>query len=197
MKKIWLTLVICGWAFMGNAQTPKPEKSSLNTVASVEKSVFSIQTGFIGIWISNEARLSRSIVLRTELGYSAQVLWGAGQVEGFLMTPVVTLEPRWYYNLQKRKSKSKRIDGNSGNYLSLRSSFYPAWGAILSKYGNLVLNPVFAIIPMWGIRRNIGRHFNYEVGAGFGYVHYFADKYGYGVHNNLALNLLFRIGYRF
>lgn len=197
MKKIWLTLVICGWAFMANAQTPKPAKSGINSAASVEKSVFSIQTGFIGIWISNEARLSRSIVLRTELGYSAQALWGVGQNEGFLMTPVVTLEPRWYYNLQKRKSKSKRIDGNSGNYLSLRSSFYPTWGAILSKYGNLVINPVFALIPMWGIRRNIGRHFNYEAGAGFGYVHYFADKYGYGVQNNLALNLVFRIGYQF
>ncbi len=196
MKKIWLTFVFLGWAFLLNAQTPKSEKSSLSTKASVEKSVFSIQAGTIGIWINNEARLSRALVLRTEIGYSAQLLWGAGQDEGFLMTPVFTIEPRWYYNLQKRKSKSKGIDGNSGNYLSLSSSFYPAW-AVFSTYGHPVINPVLAIMPMWGIHRNIGRHFNYEVGAGFGYVHYFVDKYGYGAHDNLALNLLFRIGYRF
>ncbi len=149
MKKIWVTLVICGWAFMANAQTTKPEKPdlNLNSPASVEKSVFSIQAGPIGVWINNEARLSRSLVLRTEIGYSAQLLWGAGQEEGFLMTPVFTLEPRWYYNLQKRKSKSKRTVGNSGNYLSLQSGFFPAW-AMFSTYGHPVINPVLAIIPM-------------------------------------------------
>ncbi len=196
MKNIWLTLVICGWAFMANAQTTKSEKPGRDTTISAEKSTFNLQVGTVGIWINNETRFSRTLVLRTEIGYSAQLLWGAGQEEGFLMTPVFSLEPRWYYNLQKRKLKSKRIDGNSGNYLALQSAFYPAW-VILSAYGHPVINPVLAIIPMWGIRRNIGRHFNYEAGAGFGYVHYFADKYGYGVQNNLALNLVFRIGYRF
>ncbi len=112
------------------------------------------------------------------------------------MTPVITIEPRWYYNLQKRKSKAKRIDGNSGNYLSLQSDFYPTWG-MLSTFGHPVINPVLALIPMWGMRRNIGRHFNYELGVGLGYVHYFPDKYGYGEQNNLVLNLFLRIGYRF
>ncbi len=196
MKKTLLTLAICGLSFVSNAQTVSSANLTSTTRVSVEKSIFSIQTGFIGIWINNEFRLSNSIALRTELGYSAQLMWGAGQMAGFIMTPVATLEPRWYYNLQKRKSKSKRIDGNSGNYLSLQSSFYPA-GAILGKYKAIVINPVLTLIPMWGMHRNIGRHFNYEVGAGFGYVHYFADKYGYGAHDNLALNLLLRIGYRF
>lgn len=127
MKKIWLTLVICAGAFIVQAQMPKSKEPGMKTAVSVEKSVFSIQAGTIGIWINDEARLSRALVLRTEIGYSAQLLWGAGQDEGFLMTPVFTIGPRWYYNLQKRKSKSKRIDGNSGNYLSLSSSFYPAW----------------------------------------------------------------------
>ncbi len=196
MKKVFFVFILCCWAFIANAQNPQMEKPASSSAASVEKSVFSIQVGSIGVWINNEARLSRSLVLRTEIGYSAQLLWGAGQEEGFLMTPVFTLEPRWYYNLQKRKSKSKRTVGNSGNYLSLQSGFFPAW-AIFSTYGHPVINPVLAIIPMWGIHRSIGRHFNYELGAGFGYVHYFADKYGHGVHNNLALNLVLRMGYRF
>jgi len=194
LRKAFLLLLVCSFSLVSRGQIVKQD--SLLTAASVEKSVFSIQAGTIGIWINNEARLSRTLVLRTEIGYAAQLLWGAGQDEGFLMTPVVSLEPRWYYDLQKRKSKSKRIDGNSGNYISLQSAFYPAW-AVLSTYGHPVINPVLAIIPGWGMRRNIGRHFNYEVGAGFGYVHYFADKYGYGAHDYLALHLDFRIGYRF
>ena len=39
-------------------------------------------------WINNEAHLFRSLVLRTEIGYAARLLWGAGQEEGFLMAPV-------------------------------------------------------------------------------------------------------------
>ncbi len=196
MKKTLFLFILCGWALTSNAQTTKQVMPISPSSVSVGKSIFSIQAGTIGIWVNNEARLSRSLVLRTEIGYSAQLLWGAGQEEGFLMTPVFTLEPRWYYNLQKRKSKSKSTVGNSGNYLSLQSGFYPAW-AIFSTYDHPVINPVLAIIPMWGMHRSIGKHLNYEAGAGFGYVHYFADKYGNGVHNNLALNLVLRIGYRF
>ena len=196
MKKTFFIFILCGWALMVNAQNSKTESRKSTAVASVEKSFFGIQSGAIGIWIYNETCLSRSFVFRAELGYSAQLLWGTGQEEGFLMTPVITIEPRWYYNLQKRKSKAKRIDGNSGNYLSLQSDFYPTWG-MLSTFGHPVINPVLALIPMWGMRRNIGRHFNYELGVGLGYVHYFPDKYGYGEQNNLVLNLFLRIGYRF
>lgn len=196
IKKVWIVLLFCGWAFIANAQTRQSEKSSPGTKVCVEKSVFSIQAGPIGVWVNNEFRLSHSFVLRTELGYSAQLLWGTGQEEGFLMTPVFTIEPRWYYNFQKRKSKAKRIDGNSGNYLSLQSDFYPTWG-MFSTFGHPVINPVLALIPMWGMRRNISRHFNYELGVGLGYVHYFPDKYGYGEQNDLVLNLFLRIGYRF
>ncbi len=43
------------------------------------------------------------------------------------MTPVITAEPRWYYNLNKRVSKSKNIEGNSGNFISLKTSYHPDW----------------------------------------------------------------------
>ncbi len=155
MKKVFLMLLVFGFSVVSLAQTVKPIRVNPTGKAGVKKSVFGMQAGPIGIWINNEARLARSLALRTEIGYAAQLLWGAGQEEGFLMTPVFTLEPRWYYNLQKRKSKSKRIDGNSGNYLALSSGFYPVW-AVFSTFGHPVINPVLALIPMWGMRRNIG-----------------------------------------
>ena len=57
MKKI-ITLVFLSLSFLCNAQN-----------ASVEKTVFGIQTGFLGIWGHNESKLSNTIALRSELGF--------------------------------------------------------------------------------------------------------------------------------
>jgi len=184
-KKLWI-LVLCGLSFTSNAQTANSVNLTSTNKVSVEKSTFSIQTGFLGIWVNNESRLSNSFVLRSEIGFAAKI-WGSSyQKTGFLLTPVFRLEPRWYYNLRKRASKSKRIDGNSGNYLALQTSYYPG-GRAISNYDNVNMNSVFIISPMWGIQRNIGRHFNYNAGVGLGYVHYFADKSGYGESSSIDL----------
>ena len=44
--------------------------------ASVEKSIFGIQTGFLGIWVHNEYKLSNKIAFRTELGFDAGIFGG-------------------------------------------------------------------------------------------------------------------------
>ena len=187
MKKIFLTLIFCGLTFIVKAQ---------NT--SVEKSTFGIQTGFLGIWINNESRLSNSIALRTELGFDSGI-WGGDFYDktGFLMTPVITAEPRWYYNLNKRKRTSKRIDGNSANFVSLKTSYHPDWFVISNTEDVNVVSDI-SIIPTWGIRRNIGKKFNYEAGIGIGYRHIFAKKAGFLENKSEATaNLHLRIGYRF
>mgnify|MGYP003624166173 FL=1 len=166
--------------------------------ASVENSSFGIQTGFLGIWAHNEYKLSNSIALRAELGFDAGVFndnFSSGSF--FILAPVITLEPRWYYNLNKRVSKSRRIDGNSGNFISIKTSYHP--DLII---GDIPNNTNFisdlSIVPTWGIRRNIGKHFNYETGIGLGYIHFFKEKNVYIKYNNmLALNLHLRIGYKF
>ncbi|WP_047549537.1 hypothetical protein [Psychroserpens sp. Hel_I_66] len=186
-RKHLLTLVVFVLTLSLNAQD-----------ASVEKSIFGIQTGFLGVWIHNESQLSKTIALRTELGLDAGIL-GGGIYENTstFFGPVITLEPRWYYNLEKRKGKSKRIDGNSGNFISIKTSYHPDLFTI-----NLPENVVFlsdiSIIPTWGIRRNIGSHFNYEAGIGVGYIHIF-EKENITVldDSDVAVNLHLRIGYRF
>ncbi len=64
MKKLFLTLTFFGIIFTAKSQT-----------ASVEKSTFGIQTGFIGIWAHNESKLSNQIALRSELGFDSGI-WG-------------------------------------------------------------------------------------------------------------------------
>lgn len=165
--------------------------------ASVEKSIFGVQTGFLGIWGHHEAKLSNQIVLRGELGFDTGI-WGGDYYDkiGFLLAPVITAEPRWYYNLNKRVHKKRRIDGNSGNFLSLKTSYHPDW-FVISNYDNINVISDISFIPTWGIKRNIGKYLNYETGIGLGYQYFFAKQAGYLENEgNLALNLHLRIGFR-
>ena len=62
---------------------------------------------------------------------------------------------------------------------------------------HFIVNQV-SIIPTWGIKRNIGKHFTYETGIGLGYRYYFAKSEGYAKNESSgALNLHLRVGYRF
>jgi len=143
---------------------------SQNTIdTSIEKSVFGVQIGLIGIWAHNELKLSNKLALRSEIALSG--------VNSTSIRPLLALEPRLYYNLNNRATKGKRIDGNSGNYISLRTSYQ------FFDTGEIKL------VPTWGIRRNIGNHFNYEAGGGIGLS--YQKDIAFATYINL------RIGYRF
>ena len=174
---------------------------TLNTIAqtpSVEKSIWQIQTGLIGVWINNESKLTNSLAIRSEFGLSG--FWQSyGDDYTYVITPVIRLEPRWYYNFGKRTNKSRRIDNNSGNYLGLKTTFYPDLFAISNKENVTVHNQI-SIIPVWGIRRNIGKHFNYEVGFGIG-GHYVFQNEEFNIEDEgkwkARADLNLRIGYAF
>ncbi len=171
-KVVFASLLIMS-SYLGFSQNTKD--------VSVEKSVFGIQIGLLGIWAHNELKLSNQVALRSEIGL--------GGVNTANIVPLLALEPRWYYNIDKRADKNKRIDGNSGNYISFRTSyrFFDISEADKNEHSYL------SFIPTWGIRRNIGNHFNYEAGIGLG-LGFFNDnerKIGYTSYFNL------KIGYRF
>ncbi len=189
MKKFSLTLIFCALTLIAKSQ---------NT-ASVEKSIFGIQTGLLGVWVHNESKLSNQFALRSEVGLDAFILSKEHfNKDGLVFVPSITLEPRWYYNLNKRQKKSKRIDGNSGNFFSIATTYSPDWFTISTVKDVDVLGSI-AIVPTWGMRRNIGKHFMYETGLGIGYGNNIDsnnvltnDKKG-----GVVVNLNFRIGYRF
>lgn len=183
-KKFFYTLISSLVYLVGNSQT-----------ASVEKSTFGIQTGLLGVWAHNEMKLTNQIALRTEFGLNAAFFAGNFYPKtGFLMTPVLIAEPRWYYNLDKRLSKSRNIAGNSGNFFSIQTSYHPNW-FVISNYDNFKTFNLVTLIPTWGIKRNIGKHFTYESAIGIGYGHQFRESYG--DLEGVSINLHARIGYRF
>lgn len=186
MKKTILTITICLLTLIAKSQD-----------ASVEKSTYGIQTGLLGIWVHNESRLSNQIALRSELGLDTGIYGNdVNNVNGYLLAPTITLEPRWYYNLNKRVGKSRRIDGNSGNFISIKTTYHPDW-FVISNEQNINFITDISIIPTWGIRRHIGNHFTYEAGIGIGYIHYFKKDHVIALTEpDVALNLHLRMGYR-
>jgi hypothetical protein len=187
MKKITMIIIVCGMASIAQSQN-----------ASIENSIYGVQIGVLGVWAHNESKLSNQIALHSEIGFDSGI-WGGMFYDktGIVFAPVITIEPRWYYNLNKRVKKSRRIDGNSGNFLSLKTSYHPDW-FVISNYDNLRIISDVSVVPTWGIRRNIGNHFNYEAGIGIGYRYIFAKQAGYREdESEVGLNLHLRIGYRF
>lgn len=160
MKKV-VVFVILAFNLNANAQE-----------VSVEKSIFGVQTGFgvhAGIWFNNESKLSNSIALRSEIGLEKDFTVGDHyDGTGFILQPVVTLEPRYYYNLEKRNSKGKNTTNNSGNYFSIKTSYHPDW-FVINLADNVTKTADLAIVPTWGLKRQIGTHFTYETALGFGY----------------------------
>ena len=194
IKKLYITCTaIFAFGFM-NAQ---------ETTASVEKSLFSVQTGVIGVWASHEARLANQWALRTEIGLD---LWYYETYEnysletkdkGSFLAPSLSVEPRWYYNLQKRANKGKLTANNSANFLTLSVKYFPD----LFKLGgpdNLSIPNQMSFTPKWGIRRAIAQsNFNYEAGLGIGYLWYMSDNNNLKDASDVMVDLHLRIGYTF
>lgn len=181
MRRLFVLILLLGSLAKLNAQD-----------TSVEKSFFGVQLGTIGLWIHNEAKLSHSIILRSEAGLDG----GFSKNETFYFIPTISLEPRWYFTLNKRVEKSKDIRWNSGDFIALNFSYAPDWFVISHYDRKEVFNQV-SIIPTIGIRRNLGQHFNYEAGFGVGYRYIFKNSEYADNESELAGNIHLRIGFRF
>ncbi|MDQ7960292.1 hypothetical protein [Flavobacterium lindanitolerans] len=167
---------------------------------SVEKSTFSFQTGFFGFWLNNESRLSDKVTLKTEIGldvFTQKNNDNEGSVDFDALVPVITFEPRWYYNLEKRGAKGKNIHNNAANFIALTVSYHPDW-FVITGVENAYLNHQVAVVPKWAMKRNIGKSdFTYELGAGLGYNFIFNKKYPFDDSGEVWFDLHARIGYIF
>jgi hypothetical protein len=165
---------------------------SRSQIGGIEKSIYSIETGVLGFWVNNESRFSNEISLKSEIGMIAGFKGCSDCDTQYVLTPELTLEPRWYYNIEKRNTKRKVIKNNSANFVALGVNFYPDWFVISNNSSSYVSNQI-TIIPKWGIKRTISNsNFNYEIGIGIGQRYYFDSNQW-----DAAADLLLRIGYTF
>lgn len=131
--------------------------------------------------------------VRSEVGLAAG-LWGGSHYNGvgFLMTSLLRVEPRYYYNIDRRLARQKDIGNNSSNFFSLKTTWYPDWFVISNK--NIDGVGGISIVPTYGFRRNINANFNYEISFGLGYQNKFSKN---GNEPSLLPDVSARIGYIF
>ncbi len=159
----------------------------------LQKSILGIQVG-LGAWIYNETRVNSHLVLRSDVGLQNEIILGGVYQKFIYIKPVFSIEPKWYYNIEKRKTSGKNILSNSANFLSLKMELLPDWFVLSSNKEASELNS-FSIIPTWGIRRILAKKFNFEAGVGVGYKYLFSSEYNNS--NNIAIKVHLRIGLDF
>ncbi len=186
MKKVLICLLV---VIFQNAYSQESQE-----IPSVEKSIYGIQTGLLGIWVHNESKLSNSISLRSEIGLDLGININF-DTETYGLIPSLRLEPRWYYNLNNRIKKGKSIKNNTANFFTIATTYNPKW-FLISNQSRAEIIPQITFIPKWGIKRTVGKHFTYEAGLGIGYLHYLDKNYN-EFNDNVGADLHLRIGYTF
>ena len=110
--------------------------------SSVEKSITGIQTGFLGVWVFNEFKITDRAVPRTEVGWDSG-FGDNGEID--VLAPGLALEPRLYYNLAKRIKKGKNTKNNSANFFALTARYSPDWFVISNNTNKNVPDQILRI----------------------------------------------------
>lgn len=136
---------------------------SLSYTQKVE-SLHSIRLGYPDITYSYEHALRKQFSINMEAG----VTWGwqySNHNTTLTFSPIFLLEPRCYYNVNKRFN-DKRFINNSASFFCVTTSFH---SAIFHEYRRSYLS----VIPKWGFRRAMGNHFLFEtqIGGGIQFNH--------------------------
>lgn len=155
------------------------------------QSLGSFKVGLIGAWISYEKPLNEKWLIHTEIGQEGGVFSNSSSSGAqFVAANSLSLEPRFYYNRDKRENAGKNMMSNSGNYLALEIQYISDWLTISSE-GNVIINPTTSFIPKIGMRRAIGKSMTFELAGGIGYA------FNSNEEDTIAIGLDVKIGFLF
>ena len=120
-------------------------------------------------------------------GYPDLTFAGNGFI--YIISPFLDVQEKWFYNLNKRNSKNRTTENNSGNFVSLR---FITRGNSIAENVNRTSDFDFAIGQTWGIQRKYGKNFHllFDVGP-----QYYFDTNGNG--NIWPIMLQLNLGFDF
>lgn len=161
-----------------------------NTETLVDR--FSIKAGIIGVSTAYEKVFNDHFTINSEISYQGGFFWGTRYEDDFnyIFTTVLSVEPRYYYNVEKRLNKGKTLNNNAANFISANVYYVPDW-LTSSNHENVDVVKTFGIIPKYGLNRNISKNINFEFAFGIGYA------WGEDNYNDIALALDLRLSFDF
>ncbi len=140
---------------------------------TVEEGLASIHVGIFGSWLAYEQAIGSQFTINSQLGLEGGFAIGSSRLSSqtsnflYILTPTLTIEPRFYYNSSKRMRKGKKTFNNSTNYVTL-AAFYAPSSFSISNEDVGKQETRFSLVPMLGMRRAIGERFSFEFALGYG-----------------------------
>jgi hypothetical protein len=146
------------------------------------ESLHSVNVGYPDVGYSYEHALGKQFSINVEAGANWSFQYGANNVEStpivqvpninqpkeytknsteITFSPILQLEPRYYYNVNKR-FKGDRFTNNSASFFCISS------GVRLDRFSFRNNASEFYLVPKWGFRRAMGNHFIFESKIGGG-----------------------------
>lgn len=158
-------------------------------------STHSVSVELAGLMYAYECPLGDRFSLVARVGTQAGIqylssgsFWGEREHRWSVgLYPVLSVEPRYYYNLPKRYEAGKNTFKNSGAFLScnLQYDFPPYYRHQVEDKGG------FVVTPFWGFRRVWYRHLLFELGGGLNLVTTDFSSVSVGPAFNVRLGYLF------
>lgn len=194
MLKYTLFFLSLLFTTIANAQDDSP-------APIVARSINSLQFNLGGLFYVHERALNDQLALHLEAGVhrtgSRSLFDDDDGNNYYALRPILIVEPRAYYNLAKRARKGKVTTNNSGNFFGLAFDYQPDV-FIVNTNETITPKTVVSFTPRWGIRRQLGKYFDFEFNLGIRRVYTKARgeaRIQRGRNGNLSVGL--RFGYRF
>ncbi len=160
---IWITVITL------KAQD-KPSALVKGESASVDDNLIKAETFFPNIiGVSYEKKLGQHISLYNMVGLMgyygggtfAQAKYGANPY--YVLTPQITVQPRFYHNLSKRAASDKNTKYNSANYIGFSARVYHE-GLFITNAENIPKgSAIFDLILSYGLQRNFLKRLNFDM----------------------------------
>ncbi len=182
---VFLFLVVIG-VENGLAQTQAPGVPHLLKTSQMKGNL-----NFVGIDVSFEQKIAKDFTSYFEGGINYGYYKNGGMINFArgrwnAIAPFLSAGLRWYYNLERRYNKGANILNNAANFFRIKGRYrFEAF-----EHRGFFADPVLTLMPAWGIQRNIGQHFNFEVAPGYEIVYNTRHK---DWSSHVAFNL--KLGY--
>lgn len=168
-----------------------------NLIYSQQNNLFEAGINIIGAELSYERNLSNKFSIKSSLGYNGSIYRTSGSTFNdkknvFVLQPKIKVQPRFYYNKEKRVVKGKNTDYNSADFLSMNLEYLTS--ELNISNAGFYEPEIFKVGFGWNLRRNIkDTKFIYELSTSLNYF-YNTNKL-YKDDNKIGPQLNFKFGY--
>lgn len=135
---------------------------------------FGVNLGLISAGINYEKAIAKDLSVNAILQYDGGFYSRLGGDTQYIFASTISLEPRYYYNRQRRLNRRKNISNNVGNYIAGDLSFGPVLGTISSDDEARALDS-YIVGVKYGLRRKVIGNLNFELAFGVGKL--FSNNY--------------------